>query len=77
MKFKKIYVSLLLISAFTLSNCKKVIDIEPEFVKDGSQIFTSIADYEFALTGAYALLRQTGYFGSGAQTTSTWPICQI
>jgi len=72
MKFKKIYTCLLLISAFTLTNSKKIIDVEPEFVKDGSKIFTTIADYEFALTGAYALLRQTGYFGSGGQTTSTW-----
>lgn len=72
MKFNKIYICLGLMSAFTLTSCKKIIDIEPEFVKDGSKIFTTIQDYEFALTGAYALLRQTGYFGSGAQTTSTW-----
>lgn len=72
MKIKKLFISLGLISVFALPACKKVIDVEPEFQKDGSQIFKSIADYEYALTGAYALFRQTGYFGSGAQTTGTW-----
>lgn len=72
MKFNKFYICLGLISLFSISACKKVIDIEPEFSKDGSKIFVNLTEYEYALTGAYALFKQTGYFGSGAQTTSTW-----
>ena len=71
MKLYKIIISLAL-SCILISACKKVIDVEPEFVKDGSQIFQSLNDYEFALTGAYALFRATGYFGTGGQTNSTW-----
>lgn len=74
MKFKDIYIGLGLMGVLTLPACQKVIDVEPEFVRDGSQIFNSIRDYEFALTGAYAQLRQVGYFGSGGQTTSTWAL---
>ncbi|MEJ7911614.1 MAG: RagB/SusD family nutrient uptake outer membrane protein [Chitinophagaceae bacterium] len=72
MQFKNICIGLTLSALMVLPSCKKVIDIEPEFQKDGSKIFTTVADYEFALTGAYSLFRQTGYFGSGGQTTSTW-----
>jgi hypothetical protein len=72
MRFQKLYISLGLIGALSLTACEKTIEVEPEFVKDGTQIYTNLDEYEFALTGAYALFRQTGYFGSGAQTTSTW-----
>ena len=72
MKFKKIFMLFGLTSVLAFSACKKVIEIEPEFSKDGSQIFNTVQDYEFALTGAYALFRQVGYMGSGGQTTSTW-----
>lgn len=57
-----------------LSACESVIEVEPEFAKDGSQIFTSLDDYEFALTGAYAGFRQVGYYGNGAQTTASWGV---
>lgn len=72
MNFKKIYVGLSLLSAIALTSCSKVIDVNPEFNRERSQLFNTITDYEYSLTGTYALLRQTGYFGSGAQTTSTW-----
>jgi hypothetical protein len=72
MKFKQLFIGLGLSSVLIMASCKKAIDVEPEFVKDGSQIFTTLNDYEFALTGAYALFRQVGYFQSGAQTTSSW-----
>lgn len=72
MKFNKIIIATGLGLILIGSACKKAIDVQPEFVKDGSQIFTTLNDYEFALTGAYALFRNTGYFGSGGQTTSTW-----
>lgn len=72
MKIDKLFIGLGMSCALVFSSCEKVIDVEPEFVKDGSQIYSSLQDYEFALAGAYALLRETGYFGSGGQTTSTW-----
>jgi hypothetical protein len=72
MKFKNIYIGLGLASVLTLSACKKVIEIEPEFQRERTQLFNNLTDYEYSLTGTYALLRQVGYFGSGAQTTSTW-----
>lgn len=72
MKFNKIITVCVLIITLVFQACKDVIDVEPEFQKDGAEIFTTLDDYQFALTGAYALFRQVGYFGSGGQTTSTW-----
>jgi hypothetical protein len=72
MKSKKIYYSLLVFIAFAIGSCESVLDVKPEFAKEGSQIYTNLADYQFALTGGYNLLLATGYFGSGGQTTSTW-----
>lgn len=73
MNLRKIYTGLAITASLSLlSSCSDILKVEPEYVKDGSQIFTSIADYQFALTGAYAQFRNTGYFGSGGQTTSTW-----
>ncbi|MEJ7767856.1 MAG: RagB/SusD family nutrient uptake outer membrane protein [Chitinophagaceae bacterium] len=68
----KLIISLTITCLLVMSACKKVIEVEPEFVKDGSQIFRTLNDYEFALTGAYALFRATGYFGTGGQTNATW-----
>jgi len=63
-----------LCSALVLSSssCKKIIDVVPEYTKDGSSIYTSITDYQFALTGAYSLFRQVGYYGNGSGTTGAW-----
>ncbi|PRY05735.1 SusD-like starch-binding protein associating with outer membrane [Pontibacter ummariensis] len=72
MKIQRIVLSIGLCCALGLTACEKVIEVEPEFAKDGSEIFTSLNDYEFALTGAYASFRQVGYLGSGGQTTGTW-----
>jgi len=72
MKCNKIYISLGFAGLLALTSCKKIIETEPEFNRERSQLFTTITDYEYALTGTYSLLRQTGYFGSGGQTTSTW-----
>jgi hypothetical protein len=74
MKLKRIHISAVLAAFFfmTATSCDDVLDVSPEFQKEGSQIFKTIEEYDFALTGAYALFRQTGYFGSGGQTTSTW-----
>ena len=72
MKIKQLFISFGLLCIIMVSACKKTIDVAPEFVKDGSAIFQTLNDYEFALTGAYALFRGTAYFGSGGQTTSSW-----
>ena len=72
MKYKYLIITFLTGSLFLSTSCNKTIEVEPQFVKDGSQIYKTLDDYEFALTGAYALFRGTGYFGSGGQTTSTW-----
>lgn len=64
--------SLVLLIIFTLTSCEKVLEVEPEFQREGTQIFNTLEEYEFALTGAYALFRSVGYFGSGGQTTSSW-----
>lgn len=72
MKIHKFFIGVGLSCALVLSSCEKVIEVEPEFQKDGSQIFNKLEDYEFALTGAYALFRATGYFGNGGQTTGSW-----
>ncbi len=73
MNLRKIYTGLAVTASLSLlSSCSDILKVEPEYVKDGSQIFTSITDYQFALTGAYAQFRTVGYFGSGGQTTSTW-----
>jgi hypothetical protein len=71
---KRISYIILLCSAWVLStsSCKKIIEVEPEFSKDGSSIYTTVTDYEFALTGAYGLFRQIGYYGNGSATTGAW-----
>ncbi len=74
MKLKSILINAGLSGVLLLGSCQRVLEVEPLFQKDGSQIFTTVQDYEFALTGAYALFRRTGYYGSGAQTTSTWAL---
>jgi hypothetical protein len=72
MRLKQILISAGLSGALLLGACNKTLEVEPLFQKDGSQIFNNLQDYEYALTGAYGLFRQVGYFGSGGQTTSTW-----
>jgi hypothetical protein len=74
MRINKLFIGLGLSCTIAFTSCESVIDVEPEFQRDANQLFTSLDDYEFALTGAYARLRQVGYFGSGAQTTGSWSI---
>lgn len=64
MLFRKIVTAILVIA--TLASCKKIIESDPTHQLDGSTRFTSIEDFEFALTGAYALFRQGNYFGSAS-----------
>ncbi len=58
--------------ALATASCKKVLNVTPEYALDGSQIFTSLTDYDYSLTGAYSLLRQNGYYGNGATATGAW-----
>ncbi len=75
MNIKKIYIGIGFTAALSVfSSCSDIINVEPEFVKDGSQIFSTITDYQYALTGAYSRFREVGYFGSGGQTTSSWGV---
>ena len=69
---KNIRIYMICLVLFAIQSCDGILDVAPEFSKEGSQIFKSLEDYEYALTGAYALFRQVGYYGSGGQTTSTW-----
>lgn len=64
MKLKYILFALTATTASLFASCDSVIDIEPEFVLDGSQRFNNLEDYEFSLTGAYAQFRSTAYFGN-------------
>lgn len=74
MNINKFFIAIGLSSALVLSACDKVIDVTPEFSKDGSLLFTNLGEYQFALTGAYALLRQTGYYGNGSQVTGAFSV---
>jgi starch-binding outer membrane protein, SusD/RagB family len=71
MKLNKIVFGLGL-TMVLVTACDSVLDVEPPFNKEGSQIYKNLEEYDYALTGVYALLRQNGYFGAGGQTTSTW-----
>jgi hypothetical protein len=74
MKLKQLVISLGISSALVLSACEKVIDVKPEFEVDGAGLFSSLKDYEFALTGTYSLFRQTGYYGNGSQITGAFSV---
>lgn len=64
MKFRYIIASLAFSAASLMTSCDNVIDIEPEFVLDGSQRFRNLDDFEYSLTGTYAQFRSTSYFGN-------------
>jgi hypothetical protein len=54
----------LLLAAASLASCKKVLQTEPQYNVDGSTSFTTINDFDFTLTGAYALFQSTSYYGA-------------
>ncbi len=68
---RKIFVSILLTAS--LVSCKKVIETEPTYQLDGSTRFETIEDFDFALTGAYALFRSGNYYGSGSNAFVNLP----
>ena len=66
---KKIFVFAL--SLGLLASCKKVLDIDPEYNLDKSELNT-IEDYEFALTGAYRGFLSTNYYGASNATSNAF-----
>ena len=71
MLFRKIIIATIIIGS--LASCKKIIEAEPTHQLDGSARFTSIEDFDFALTGAYALFRSANYYGSGSNAFVNMP----
>ncbi len=58
-----------------ISACRKQIDQQPTYTLNGDQAFNTIADYQYALTGAYSLLLQNSYYGSGGATGTNSFVC--
>ncbi|MDX5480183.1 MAG: RagB/SusD family nutrient uptake outer membrane protein [Hymenobacteraceae bacterium] len=54
--------------------CDDIIDVEPAYQKDKATLFKNLDEFEYALTGAYANFRQTGYYGNGSQTTGAFSV---
>jgi len=71
MLFRKIFAAIII--TVSLASCKKVIESEPTHQLDGSTRFTSIEDFDFALTGAYALFRSGNYYGGGSNAFVNLP----
>lgn len=71
MTFRNIFIAIMMIAS--LASCKKVIEVEPTHQLDGSTRFETIEDFDFALTGAYALFRSANYYGSGSNAYVNLP----
>ena len=71
MTFRKIFIAILVIAS--LASCKKVIEVEPTHQLDGSTRFETIEDFDFALTGVYALFRSANYYGAGSNAYVNLP----
>lgn len=71
MLLKNILLAFIVVAS--LASCKKIIEAEPTHQLDGSTRFTSIEDFDFALTGAYALFRQGNYYSSGSNAFVNLP----
>ncbi|HET6767431.1 MAG TPA: RagB/SusD family nutrient uptake outer membrane protein [Chitinophagaceae bacterium] len=71
MLLRKIFAAIIITSS--LASCKKVIESEPTHQLDGSTRFETIEDFDFALTGAYALFRSGNYYGSGSNAFVNLP----
>jgi len=71
MLIRKILIAIIAITS--LASCKKVIESEPTHQLDGTTRFETIEDFDFALTGAYALFRSGNYYGSGSNAFVNLP----
>jgi hypothetical protein len=69
MRARKILIGLLIFGSF--ASCKKVLDINPEYSLDKSDL-NSIEDYEFALTGAYRGFLSTNYYGATSASSNAF-----
>ena len=59
---KKILIAVVI--GASLSSCKKILDVQPQYQQDGSNSFKTVQDCDFALVGAYQLFQSTSYYGS-------------
>src|ERR1700749_2528188 len=74
MKIQNILVTLSAsLLVLSISSCKRVLDTEPANTLDASTRFQTISDFDFALTGAYALFRSGNYYNSGSSAYGTLP----
>lgn len=62
MKRRLHHISALALALVLAASCNKKIELEPVSTVDGEQFFTKLDDYEFALTGTYALLKQNSLY---------------
>src|SRR5687768_7339895 len=71
MLLRKILIAIVMMAS--LASCKKVIESEPTHQLDGTTRFETIEDFDFALTGAYALFRSANYLGGGSNAFVNLP----
>ena len=57
------YTAAILIGGMFFSSCKKTVELNPTHTINGDDFFTSVDDYDFALTGAYQRLKRNGLYG--------------
>jgi hypothetical protein len=62
MLVRKIIIAIALVAS--ISSCKKILDVNPQYNVDGSNAFKTIEDCDFALVGAYRLFQSTSYYGA-------------
>ena len=46
-----------------LSSCSKTVDVDPTHTVNGENFFTTVEDYDLALTGAYQRLKLNSLYG--------------
>ncbi len=63
---KILFVFAFIVFIFSATNCNKILNDDPTHEVNGGNGFTTIDDYNFALTGAYSLFQQKDYYGSTA-----------
>jgi hypothetical protein len=63
MKYSIRYITGLIIGGAFLSSCSKTVDIDPTHTVNGENFFTTVEDYDLALTGAYQRLKLNSLYG--------------
>jgi starch-binding outer membrane protein, SusD/RagB family len=72
MLLRKIVIVFALVAS--VSSCKKILDVDPQFNVDGNDAFKSIQDCDFALVGAYRLFQNTSYYGSSDGNSNAFAV---